>query len=141
LSTAGVGICFGSDSNVQIDLLEDARLLEYHLRMNKLERAVLPPTQLFTGATEIGASALAAPGGRLEAGRPADFVTLDLNDLSIAGADRESLLDHIVFSAERTAIRDVYVNGRQLIHDRHHSLEKEILKNFTAVQHRLWGAS
>ena len=41
LFAAGAGICFGSDSNVQIDLLEDARLLEYHLRMNKLERVVL----------------------------------------------------------------------------------------------------
>ena len=36
LAQAGVNICFGSDSNVQIDLLEDARLLEYHLRMNEL---------------------------------------------------------------------------------------------------------
>ena len=43
LTEAGVEICFGSDSNVQIDLLEDARLLEYHLRMNRLERAVLAP--------------------------------------------------------------------------------------------------
>src|SRR6202158_1450963 len=34
-------ICLGTDSHVQIDLLEDARELEYHLRLQKLERAVL----------------------------------------------------------------------------------------------------
>src|SRR3981081_2097533 len=36
-----VAICFGTDSHAQIDLLEDARELEYHLRLQKLERAVL----------------------------------------------------------------------------------------------------
>ncbi len=37
----GVRVCLGSDSHTQIDLLEDARELEYHLRLQKLERAVL----------------------------------------------------------------------------------------------------
>ncbi|HBB94389.1 MAG TPA: hypothetical protein DC054_03270, partial [Blastocatellia bacterium] len=36
-----VPICLGTDSHAQIDLLEDARELEYHLRLQKLERAVL----------------------------------------------------------------------------------------------------
>src|SRR5256885_12381744 len=37
----GVAICLGTDSHTQIDLFEDARELEYHLRLQKLERAVL----------------------------------------------------------------------------------------------------
>ena len=37
----GVPMCLGTDSHAQIDLLEDARELEYHLRLQKLERAVL----------------------------------------------------------------------------------------------------
>src|SRR5437763_2896531 len=37
----GVPVCLGTDSQAQIDLLEDARELEYHLRLQKLERAVL----------------------------------------------------------------------------------------------------
>jgi formimidoylglutamate deiminase len=36
-----VDVCLGTDSHAQIDLLEDARELEYHLRMQKLERVVL----------------------------------------------------------------------------------------------------
>src|SRR5436190_11432754 len=39
----GAAICLGTDSQAQIDLLEDARELEYHLRLQKLERAVLSP--------------------------------------------------------------------------------------------------
>jgi formimidoylglutamate deiminase len=37
----GVSLCLGTDSHTQIDLFEDARELEYHLRLQKLERAVL----------------------------------------------------------------------------------------------------
>ena len=40
---AGVRVSLGTDSHTQIDLLEDARELEYHLRLQKLERAVLAP--------------------------------------------------------------------------------------------------
>jgi formimidoylglutamate deiminase len=36
-----ITICLGTDSQAQIDLLEDARELEYHLRLQRLERAVL----------------------------------------------------------------------------------------------------
>jgi len=90
-SRRGAGICFGSDSNVQIDLLEDARLLEYHLRMNKLERVVLAPgsskdalaRRLFASATETGAESLAGSVGSLEVGRGADFFTVDLDDPSL----------------------------------------------------------
>ena len=40
---AGVRVALGTDSHAQIDLLEDARELEYHLRLQKLSRAVLAP--------------------------------------------------------------------------------------------------
>jgi formimidoylglutamate deiminase len=43
LLNAGVRVSLGTDSHTQIDLLEDARELEYHLRLQKLERAVLAP--------------------------------------------------------------------------------------------------
>ena len=38
---AGVSLALGTDSHAQIDLLEDARELEYHLRLQRLERNVL----------------------------------------------------------------------------------------------------
>jgi formimidoylglutamate deiminase len=146
LGQAGVNICFGSDSNVQIDLLEDARLLEYHLRMNRLERAILGVNfdedalakRLFAGVTEKGAAALKAPGGNLELGRPADFFTVKLTDVSIAGAEPGSVLNNIVFSLERTAVCDVFVNGERVIQDGHHALEDVVVGDFEAVQRRLW---
>jgi formimidoylglutamate deiminase len=138
LMNAGVRVSLGSDSNVQIALLEDARSLEYHLRMVRLERAVLAAKHLFACATESGAASLAAPGGSLEIGRPADFFTVALDDPSLAGADAESLLSNIVFAVERTAVRDVAIGGQFVILDGRHPLGEEIVGEFTRVQRDLW---
>jgi formimidoylglutamate deiminase len=133
---------------VQIDLLEDARLLEYHLRMNKLERVVLAPDsskdalarRLFESATETGARSLQGPVGSLEVGREADFFTVDLDDPSVAGAG-DALLNHVVFSLERTAVREVAVGGEFVIRDGRRALEEEIIRQFAAVQRNVWGAA
>jgi formimidoylglutamate deiminase len=143
LYNAGASICFGSDSNVQIDILEDARLLEYHLRMNKLERVVLSEgddlsRRLFHGATATGAASLAVNSGSLMPGLRADFIAVDLNDPSLAGAAPDSLLDHVVFSLERTAVRNVWVDGEQIVRDGRHQLQEEIVAEFGAVQRSLW---
>ncbi len=143
LYNAGAGICFGSDSNVQIDILEDARLLEYHLRMNKLQRVILSESgdlsqRLFHSATAAGAASLALNTGLIEPGRRADFISVDLNDPSLAGASPSALLDHLVFSLERTAVRDVWVDGEQIVHNGRHRLQGEIVDQFIAVQRSLW---
>ncbi|HVO98678.1 MAG TPA: formimidoylglutamate deiminase [Bryobacteraceae bacterium] len=139
LLAAGARICLGSDSNTQIDLLEDARELEYHLRMTKLERAVIETPRLFQAATESGAKSLMLPCGALEPGRAADFFTVDLNDLSIAGASRESLPAHIVFSLEKTALRDVCVAGNLVVRGGKHPLQEKIVAEFDELQSELWG--
>jgi formimidoylglutamate deiminase len=144
---AGISICLGSDSNIQIDALEDARQLEYNLRLSKRERAVLAFPQdreslarrLFKTATENGAASINAPGGSLDIGNPADFFTVDLNDISIAGADRDSLLSHIIFALDRRAVREVFVNSEPVIEDGHHPHEAQIVQEFVELQERLWG--
>lgn len=122
---AGVRVSLGSDSQIQIDLLEDARELEYHLRLQKTARNVLAPVdddsssslarRLFECATINGAESIGFDGGKLEVGAPADFFTVDLNDPSIAECAVEDLLANIVFSLSRTAIRDVVVGGKQIV--------------------------
>jgi formimidoylglutamate deiminase len=63
---------------------------------------------------------------------------VDLNDPSIAGAAEEDLLSAIVFSLSRTAVRDVFVAGKQVIDAGHHPLQDEIVRNFSDLQRRLW---
>lgn len=144
----GVRVSLGTDSHTQIDLLEDARELEYHLRLQKLERAVLSvkddespsslAARLFDCATRNGAHSIGASTGALEPNRPADFFTIDINDFSIAGASADELLACVVFSLARTAVRDVCVGGKLIIEDGRHASEHEIVQRFAALQRKLW---
>ncbi|MDX6694788.1 MAG: hypothetical protein QOF02_2391 [Blastocatellia bacterium] len=148
LFTEGVRVSLGTDSHAQIDLLEDARELEYHLRLQKLERAVLAPegddafnalaARLFECASAHGARSIGATSGALEPGRPADFFTVDMDDLSLAGAAEEELLACIVFALARTAVREVCVGGQLIIEDGRHAQASEIVERFAALQRRLW---
>lgn len=145
----GVPVALGTDSHVEIDLLEDARELEYHLRLQRMERAVLSgpddegrsalAARLFHYATMHGAFSIDAPGGTLEPGHAADFFTVDLDDPSIAGASSEDLLSSIVFSLSRTAVKDVVVGGKRIVEDGRHAQHEEIVERFKRLQKKLWG--
>jgi len=151
-----VPICLGTDSHVQIDLLEDARELEYHLRLQKLARAVLDTqsqvsslksqvsdasklaAQLFDCATINGARSIDTPSGALEPGKSADFFTVALDDPSIAGASPDNLLASIVFSSSRAAVREVVVGGKPIVSDGRHLMQDEVVERFNDLQRRLW---
>ena len=144
-----VRVALGTDSHAQIDLLEDARELEYNLRLQNMERAVLSPdtnqtrsalaARLFECATLRGAESIGSPGGELRDGRAADFFTVDLDDPSIAGANEDDLLSSVVFSLSRTAVRDVFVGGQRIIEDGRHAKQQEIVSKFKKLQKKLWG--
>ncbi|MFN2500206.1 MAG: formimidoylglutamate deiminase, partial [Pyrinomonadaceae bacterium] len=146
---AGVTVCLGTDSQIQIDLLEDTRELEYHLRLQKMERAVLAEgtdtsrsalaARLFACATVNGAQSIGMTTATLETGELADFFTVDLNDPSVAGAAEDDLLSHIVFSLTRTAVKDVVVAGKRIVADGRHAQQEEIVGRFKVLQKRLWG--
>jgi formimidoylglutamate deiminase len=137
---AGVRVALGTDSQIQIDLLEDARELEYHLRLQQTARNVLAPQddtgsaalarRLFDCVTVNGAKSIGFVGGRLEPGAPVDFFTVDLDDPSIAGSSADDLVANIVFSLSRTAVRDVVVAGKQIVENGRHRDQEAIVKSF-----------
>jgi formimidoylglutamate deiminase len=148
----GVRMCLGTDSQAEIDLLEDARELEYHLRLQKLERAVLDTksqvsslrshslaARLFDCATINGARSIGAAGGSLEVGKPADFFTVELNDPAIAGASPVDLLPSILFAASRAAVREVVVGGKPIVSEGQHLIQEDVVERFNDLQKRLWG--
>jgi formimidoylglutamate deiminase len=145
IMSAGIRVALGSDSQAQIDPLEDARELDYHLRLQQQKRAILDQsatmslaTQLFECATVHGAQSLAVPSGELKPGEFADFFTVDLNDASIAGHSSDDLLSIVVFSLNRSAIRDVVVNGRMILRDRKHPHQDEIVSRYADVHRKVW---
>lgn len=161
----GVAVALGTDSHTQIDLLEDARELEYHLRLTRLERNVLAPARreiedengsgsnvdsdddaarasslaarLFKCASVTGARSVGANAGEFTQGKSADFFTVDLEDPSIAGASAEDLLPAIVFSLARAGIRDTAVGGRLIVEGSRHAAQDEIVSRFKSLQQKL----
>ena len=138
----------GTDSECQIDPLEDVRALEYHLRLVELQRAVLDPggatvdgtgARLYSIASEGGLRSLGLPGGALRRGEPADFLIVDLDDPSLAGAAEDDLAAAAVFSLQRTAIREVRVAGEAIVRNGLTGREAEVVPAFRAAMSRLWG--
>jgi formimidoylglutamate deiminase len=145
LSERGIRIAFGSDSQAQIDPFEDARELDYHLRLVQEKRAILDQighqeiaARLYECATVNGARAMMIPGGDLEPGSPADFFTVNLSDPRIAGHSPDGLLSLIIFSADRSTICDVAVRGKFIVRDRAHPEQQEIVSRYEKVFQKVW---
>lgn len=143
-----VKVSLGTDSQVQIDLLEDARELEYHLRLQRRERNILESSDsgesrdslartLFECATSSGAASLGLQVG-LVPGASLDFFTVDLDDPTVGGSSTDKLLASIVFSSTRAAIRNVVVAGKQIIEDGRHVDQATIVDDFQSLQKKLW---
>lgn len=143
----GVPLCLGTDSQASIDLLDEARQLEGHLRLVHQRRAVLDPRQgrpeglarrLLHMATTEGARSLGLRVGELKPGAPADFFTVDLEHLALAGASRDSLLASLLVGGAPAGIKEVFVAGRPVVSNGQHPLAARSREDFTALARRLY---
>ena len=64
--------------------------------------------------------ALGRDGGRLEAGAPADLVTIGLDSVRLAGAPADAALDAVVFAASAADVREVVCGGRAIVSEGRH---------------------
>jgi formimidoylglutamate deiminase len=145
----GIPVAFGTDSQAQIDILEDARQMEYHLRLRDQQRGILDASAredwasrepieklLFRSASANGYAAIGLAGGSLSVGEPADFFTVDLNDISILGVDAESLASQAVFSMAKSAVRDAAVQGKLILENGRHRGAGDIRAKYRDLQER-----
>jgi formimidoylglutamate deiminase len=122
LRDAHVTLALGSDSNVVIDLVQEARALEMHERLARQRRLCLADARgrlglpLLEAATRGGARALGRPElGRLAVGSPFDAAALDLGHRMFAGADSgDVVLDTLMLHGTAEAVDRVWVGGKRL---------------------------
>ncbi len=138
LQQAGVRLCLGSDSNCQINLLEDARQLEYHQRLKLQQRAVHKTkgtiaSQLWQCATRNGDLSLRLTSRELKVGAPATFLLWDLTTPELAGVSSEYLLDQIVFSASPVSIAQVMSQGTTLVSQGCHRKRESFYERFATL--------
>ncbi len=143
LLKAGARFTFGTDSQCQISPFEDARQLEYHLRLAQQARSILfgdrdeAGCSLLKMLTVNGWSSLGQSGGTLEAGQPSDLIAIDLNHLSLAGSSSESLLTDILFSAPPGVVSDVWIKGVEVLCEGYHRAEIQATQDLRRVMNKL----
>ena len=117
LLDAGSPLSLGSDQHAVIDLIEEARALEMHERLDTLTRGRLSHDQLLAAATDhpsIGWS----DAGLLEVGARADLVVVQSDSPRTAGASP----DQILYAAAAPDVHTVIRDGEVVVQDGRHRL-------------------
>jgi formiminoglutamate deiminase len=117
LHDAGAILALGSDSNAIIDPFEEARAVELDERLVTGERGIHRPADLLQHATGGGYRSLGWDAAGFEPGMLADLVTVGLDSVRLADADRGQLPAALVFSATAADLRDVIVGGEFVVRD------------------------
>jgi len=140
---AGGAFGIGSDSLISVSVTEELRLLEYAQRFQHRARNVLAigPSRstgatLFQGAVSGGARALGAPG-HLEAGRPADIVSLDANHPNLIARHGDDILDSHIFAGSLGAVDGVWRYGRKWVTGGRHKDRDAIVAAYRRTFERL----
>jgi formiminoglutamate deiminase len=121
LRDAGARLALGSDSHAFIDLFEEARAVELDERLASGERGRHSAASLLSAATSGGYESLGWPeGGRLEVGALADFTTIALDGVQLAGTTAANAAAAVVFAGSAADVRHVVVGGREIVRDARH---------------------
>jgi formiminoglutamate deiminase len=135
LSDAGSPLSLGSDQHAVTDLLEEARALEMHERLDSLERGRFRPDELLAAATRHESLGW-DDAGRLMAGARADLVAVRLDSRRTAGSAPEQ----IMLSASGADVDTVIVDGAIVV-----SAGQHVLGNVGALLQKaiqpLWESS
>lgn len=135
----------GSDSNVEIGLSGELRMLEYSQRLAHRARNVLAISgqstgrALFDAALGGGAQALGVGTAGLAAGAAADFVSLAPTHPTLAGKTDDAILDAWIF-ASGGKVDCVWANGRKVVTDGAHFRKDAIAARFRTVMMELTAA-
>jgi formimidoylglutamate deiminase len=135
--TQGGRFGVGTDSNVSIGVSEELRQLEYAQRLTHRERNVMGEARASTGralylaALRGGGVALGAPLG-LEAGAPADFLSLRRDHPLTEGLKPDGVLDVWIF-VERTIVDNVWIGGEKPVEGGRHREREAIERRFRTV--------
>ena len=130
----------GSDSHISVSPVEELRWLEYGQRLATRHRniAVRPATPsvgetLLRGVAASAADASGHAIGTLAPGRCADWIELDAEAPAFAGMREADALDRWIFSGNRNLVRNVHVDGVQVVADGRHRDREAIAARYAAT--------
>lgn len=136
-------IAIGSDSHISVSPAEELRWLEYGVRLQQRNRAVICSSaksvgrMLYEQCLAGGARAMGQQIGTIELGAHADFITLDTEHPLLYGKSGDAILDSFIFAGNQNLVRDVMVSGHWHIVRGHHADEERIGRDFKNVMKTL----
>ena len=116
LVKAGVTVSLGTDggcSNNRISVFEEMRMCALLQKVSRLDGTCITAEEVYRMGTVNGGKVLRLPVGSLETGQFADFVGIDVHDLSLA--PRTELFANMVYAMQPQAIKQVVVNGKLVV--------------------------
>ncbi|MDC7677788.1 formimidoylglutamate deiminase [Asticcacaulis machinosus] len=132
----------GSDSNVQISMAEELRMLEYPQRLHHRARNVLAAAggstgeRLFSGALTGGSQALGVSAG-IAVGHSADIVSLNSHHPSLVAKGGADVIDSLIFATSTGAIDCVWRQGRKWVSGGRHAARDIITGDYARLMKRL----
>lgn len=136
---AGGAFGIGTDSNVNIALCEELRMLEYSQRLRHRERNVMVIDEgstgetLYAGAAKGGAQALNRNSGEIAVGKLADLVAINSNAPTLCALSDNQILDGYLFAANDNVVTDVWSAGRHNVQNGRHVAHDRIVANYRAA--------
>jgi formimidoylglutamate deiminase len=129
---AGGAFGIGSDSNVQIALGGELRMLEYAQRLRHRARNVMVEDQgsvghaLYHKAATGGAQAIGRNAGSIAVGKLADLTAIDSSTPQLCALHHDQLLDGLVFASKDDVVTDVWSAGRHMVRGGKH-LNRDVI--------------
>ncbi len=130
----GVRVALGTDgaaANNNLDMFETMKLAALLQKHATGDAAALTAREAFAMATEAGADALRINAGRLDPGRRADLVIVDLDRPYLAPG--HDLVADLVYAGRPDCVESVIVDGKVVLRDRRHPDQASILAEARAA--------
>jgi len=133
-----VNVCLGTDgpaSNNNLDMFEEMKVGALIQKHQTKDPIVAPARELLDSATIDGARALKLNAGKIQVGKLADLILVDLNNtLFLPG---HNFISDVVYSASGLTVTDSICNGQILMRDRKVKDERKIFKKTTIIAKNL----
>lgn len=126
----------GTDSNINVSLSAELRMLEYSQRLIHQERNLMISEagsvgeNLYAKAAAGGAQALGRNAGKIAEGRLADLVAIDSDHPTLCALDDHQVLDGFVFASRDDVVTDVWSAGRHQVRNGRHIARDPIIERY-----------
>jgi len=130
----GLTVSLGTDgcaSNNNLDMFEEMKFAALLQKSARSDPTVMPANEAWEMATINGATALGLNSGRIEEGRLADIILIDLKRPEVT--PDHNLISNLVYSANGSCVDTVICDGRILMQNRKVEGEDEIMEKVNEV--------